>query len=152
MAANVNLRISREIMDIQFEGKTAVVTGGGSGIGRAISKKIAASGAHVCLLEYDEESGRAVCDEIKEAGGRGSFYQCDVSDQGEVHGVFDKIAEDRPQVDILINNAGVAHIGNVEDTSEQDFDRIYSVNVKGVYNCIHATIGRMVEQGGGGIL
>ena len=139
-------------MDIQFDGKTVVVTGGGSGIGRAISKKFAASGAHVCILEYDEESGRAVCDEIKEANGSCNFYRCDVSDQQQVHGVFDKIAEDWPQVDILINNAGVAHIGNVEDTSEQDFDRIYSVNVKGVYNCIHATIGRMVEQGGGVIL
>src|SRR5699024_4902074 len=152
MAENFNLKISRETMDIQYDGKTAVVTGGGSGIGRAISKKFTASGAYVCILEYDGEAGRAVRNEIKEAGGSCTFYRCDVSDQQEVHRVFDEISEERPQVDILINNAGVAHIGNVENTSEEDFDRIYSVNVKGVYNCIHAAIGRMVRQGGGVIL
>src|SRR5699024_9091156 len=139
-------------MDIRFDGKTAVVTGGGSGIGRAISKKFADSGAHVCILEYDEESGRAVCDEISEAGGACSFYRCDVSDQQEVHRVFEEISEERPQVNILINNAGVAHVGNVQHTTEEDFDRVYSVNVKGVYNCLHAVIDGMVAQGGGVIL
>ena len=75
-----------------------------------------------------------------------------MSDQQELHGVYDAITEDRPQVDILINNAGVAHVGNVQNTTEEDFDRIYKVNVKGVYNCIHAVIDGMVDRGGGVIL
>ncbi len=139
-------------MDIRFDGKTAVVTGGGSGIGRAISKKFADSGAFVCILDYDEEAGRAVCNEIEADDGACSFYRCDVSEQQQVYRVFNEITEERPQVDILINNAGVAHIGNVQNTSEEDFDRIYNVNVKGVYNCMHAAVDGMIAQGGGVIL
>jgi len=139
-------------MDIRFDKKTAVVTGGGSGIGRAISLKFAKAGAHVCILDYDDDAGQTVCDEIEEQGGEYSFYHCDVSNHQDVQQVFDEIAEDRMQVDILINNAGVAHVGNVRETSEEDFDRIYDVNVKGVYNCLHAAIDGMVDQGGGVIL
>ncbi|SHE97334.1 NAD(P)-dependent dehydrogenase, short-chain alcohol dehydrogenase family [Fodinibius roseus] len=139
-------------MDIRFDDKTAVVTGGGSGIGRAICSLFAESGAHVCILDYDKESGQAVCDEIKAGGHSCSFYFCDVGDQPEVHSTFDQLTSECAQVDILINNAGIAHVGNLENTAEEDFDRIYEVNVKGVYNCMHAVIKQMVEQGGGVIL
>lgn len=139
-------------MDIRFDNKTAVVTGGGSGIGRAICSLFAESGAHVCILDYDKEAGQSVCDEIEAGGQSCSFYFCDVGDQQEVHNTFDQLKSEHAQVDILINNAGIAHVGNLENTAEEDFDRIYEVNVKGVYNCMHAVIEQMVEQGGGVIL
>lgn len=139
-------------MDIRFENKTAVVTGGGSGIGRAISSLFAESGAYVCILDYDKEAGQSACDEIEAGGHPCGFYFCDVADQQQVHSTFDQIKSKHPQVDILINNAGIAHVGNLENTTEEDFNRIYRVNVKGVYNCMHAVIEPMVEQGGGVIL
>lgn len=139
-------------MDIRFKNKTAVVTGGGSGIGRAISKIFAESGAHVCILDYDKEAGQSVCEEIKDKRQACSFYFCDVGDQQQVDNTFNKIINDHSLVDILINNAGIAHVGNLQDTTEEDFDRIYEVNVKGVYNCMRAVIDQMVEQDGGVIL
>ncbi|SMO54384.1 SDR family NAD(P)-dependent oxidoreductase [Fodinibius sediminis] len=139
-------------MDIRFEGKTAVVTGGGSGIGRSIALQFAESGAEVCIVDYDEEAGQSVTDEIRGRGQSCRFYACDVSDQQEVHQVFEEIAGDHSTTDILINNAGIAHVGNLQHTSEEDFDRVYEVNVKGVYNCMHAVIDQMLDQGGGVIL
>ena|SRR5690625_3548752 len=139
-------------MDIIFDNKTAVVTGAASGIGRAISGMFAASGAHVCILDYDKEAGRSVCEEIEARGQSCSFYFCDVANQRDVHRTFEEIASDRSRIDILVNNAGIAHVGKLQDTSEEEFDRVYEVNVKGVYNCMHAVIGQMVEQSGGVIL
>lgn len=139
-------------MDIRFDDKTAIVTGGGSGIGRAISKQFAESGAHVCILDYDENAGEAVCEEIRQQEQACGFYHCDVGDQQQVRLVVEEIVADHSKIDILINNAGIAHVGNLQGTTEKDFDRIYRVNVKGVYNCMYAAIDPMVEQGGGVIL
>lgn len=139
-------------MEIRFKNKTAVITGGGSGIGRSISRLFADSGAYVCILDYDREAGESVCEEIEAKGQSCSFYFCDVADREDVGRAVGEITSDRSQVDILVNNAGIAHVGNLQETSEEDFDRIYEVNVKGVFNCMHAVIDQMVEQGGGVIL
>lgn len=139
-------------MTITFDNQTAIVTGGGSGIGRAISKQFAESGAHVCILDYDKDAGEAVCEEIRQQEQACSFYHCDVGDQQQVQAVFEEIGTDHHKIDILINNAGIAHVGNLQGTTEEDFDRIYRVNVKGVYNCMYAAVDPMVEQGGGVIL
>ena len=80
-----------------------------------------------------------------------SFNFCDVSDQAKVQNVFQSIVKDHP-VDILVNNAGIANIGKVENTTEDDLDRVYAVNIKGVYNCLHACISIMKSNGGGVIL
>lgn len=139
-------------MDIRFDNQTTVVTGGGSGIGESISRMFAESGAHVIILDYDKEAGQSVCEEIEAEGQSCSFFFCDVGDQQEVRNVFEKITDRYESIDILINNAGIAHVGNLEDTTEEDFDRVYEVNVKGVYNCMHAAIEPMVAQDGGVIL
>ncbi len=139
-------------MEIRFDDQTAVVTGGGSGIGEEISHKFAESGADVCILDYDKEAGQSVCNELKDKGYACSFFDCDVADQQQVIEAFGKITEQHQKVDILINNAGIAHVGNLQDTTVEDFDRIYDVNVKGDYNCMYASIDQMVEQGGGVIL
>ena len=139
-------------MSDRFTNKTVVVTGGGSGIGQGICGRFAADGAHIVVLELNEAGAAETVTQITGAGGAASVVACDVGDQAAVKCAFDQIWADRGRVDVLINNAGIAHIGTVETTTEDDMDRIYRVNVKGVYNCIHACIGRMVDAGGGVIL
>ncbi len=131
--------------------KTAVVTGAGSGIGRAIAETFAARGAMVHALDVDPDAAEKIAAGIRKAGGRAEARRCDVSDQADVDRCFAELLGAGP-VDVLVNNAGVSHIGTVESTTETDFDRLYRVNVKGVYNCTHAVIGAMKERNRGVIL
>jgi 2-keto-3-deoxy-L-fuconate dehydrogenase len=138
-------------MDFRLDGKVAVVTGAGSGIGRAIASKFAAHGASLRLLDINRKEAEAACQQISEAGGSATFQACDVTEQKEVNSKFEELFQ-REQIHILVNNAGVSHIGSVESTTEADFDRIFRVNVKGVYNCMHSCVGHMKSRGGGVIL
>ena len=131
--------------------KVAVITGGASGIGRAIARTFAAAGACVFVLDLDEAAAGAVVDEIVQDGGSAKAHPCDVSIQENVRVTFDRIFQDH-HVNILVNNAGISHIGNLETTPEPDFDRIYSVNVKGMYNCMLVSVGHMKANNGGVIL
>ena len=131
-----------------LKGKSAVITGGGSGIGRAISILFAQQGAHVHILELNAESGASVANEIITKNLQASVHSCDVSDQQKVVSLFNEIGK----IDILVNNAGVAHVGKADSTSADDFERIYNVNVKGAYNCLFAVIPLMKKNGGGAIL
>src|SRR5262245_18479399 len=105
--------------------RTTVITGGGSGIGRAIALRQAAAGDHVVLLELDERSGTETVDVICQAGGAAGLIACDVADTDSVRVAFDQLE----RVDALVNNAGIAHVGNVERTTPDDLDRLYRVNV-----------------------
>ncbi|MGD2217608.1 MAG: SDR family oxidoreductase [Gemmatimonadales bacterium] len=134
-----------------LSGKLAVVTGGASGIGRAIAQTFAARGAALHIVDLNGESAEATAREIVEAGGSAVAHRCDVADRAEVARVFEAITREG-RIDILVNNAGIAHVGNLERTTEEDLDRLYRVNVKGVYNCMLASIGSMKEHGGGVIL
>lgn len=134
-----------------LKGKLAIITGGASGIGKAISTTFAQQGAHIHILEFNKESGEQTVKEIKDAGGDANFYPCDVSNHKQVQEIIGAIANNH-NIDILVNNAGIAHVGNVENTEESDLDRVYNVNVKGIYNCIYATIPKMKAQGGGVII
>jgi NAD(P)-dependent dehydrogenase (short-subunit alcohol dehydrogenase family) len=129
-------------------GKQAVVTGGGSGIGRAVSLLLAKQGAEVTIADINEDQAHAVAEEIENTGGKASAGQADVSNQLEVAKLFGTL----PRLDILVNSAGVSHIGTAETTTETDFDRLYHVNVKGVYNCLHAAVPLMKKSLGGVIL
>jgi 2-keto-3-deoxy-L-fuconate dehydrogenase len=129
----------------------AVITGAGSGIGRAIAHKFAASGASVCLLDINRTHAETVAAEIARAGGTASAYECDVSDRASIGSTFHTMSQ-KGRVHILVNNAGVSHIGNVESTTEQDFDRVFRINVKGYFSCINAVIGVMKSAGSGVIL
>ena len=134
-----------------LDGKSAVVTGGGSGIGEAIASRFAASGALVSVLDVNQANAEAAAKKIQSAGGTATAYACDVSDQAAVKAQFEKIAAERG-LHILVNNAGVSHIGSLENTTEGDFDRIFKVNVKGFYNCLLASVAHMKANGGGVIL
>jgi len=127
--------------------KTALVTGGGSGIGRAISLALAGNGAEVIILDLNEERAMKVVDEIKAANGKAKGFKCDVSDHINVSSAFQSSTNSKP-IDILINNAGIAHIGNVGNTTAEDLDRIYNVNVKGIFNCLKEGVELMKSKGG----
>jgi NAD(P)-dependent dehydrogenase (short-subunit alcohol dehydrogenase family) len=129
----------------RFENKHAVVTGGGSGIGQAVALRLAAEGAHVHILELSPEAGEETAGRVRAEGGAARVIRCDVADAKSVHDAFEQIA----RVDLLINNAGIPHIGTVLTTTPADFDKVFAVNVKGVYHCLHFGVKKMLAAGGG---
>lgn len=133
-------------------GKTAVITGASKGIGKSIALLFAKQGADVHILDVDREAGNSVVEDINQENGSAYFYETNVASQEEILKVTDHIYSSHNRLNILVNNAGVAHIGKLEDTTEKDFDRIYNINVKGVYNCSFAAIDKMKKSGGGVIL
>ncbi len=135
-----------------LKGKNAIITGGGSGIGQAIATTFGKAGAQVRIIELKEEAGKATAETIEREGGTASAYVADVSKQKEVARVVNQIVEEDGKVDILVVCAGIAHVGTLGSTSEEDFDRIYSVNVKGVYNSMYAVIDQMEKQESGVII
>jgi 2-keto-3-deoxy-L-fuconate dehydrogenase len=138
-------------MDFRLDGKIAVVTGAGSGIGRAIALKFAARGCTLRILDINQQDAEATRQEIIAGRGSATRHVCDVTQQKEANSIFEELFRLGP-VHILINNAGVSHIGSVESTTEADFDRVFQVNVKGFYNCMRACAGHMKTHGGGVIL
>ena len=128
--------------------RIAVITGGGSGIGRAMGLLFAKQGATVHIIEQHADNADATGDEIKTAGGRVFVHLCNVAKKKEVAATFNKIGSHH----ILVNNAGIAHIGKADNTNEEDFDKVMSINVKGSYNCVFASIPHLRKAGGGCIL
>lgn len=139
-------------MEIRLDQKTAIITGGGSGIGAAISQAFASAGANVFLLDLEEEKATTTLNQIQQSGGKAHFVQADVSQQSEMIAAAKTVLKETGRIDILVNNAGIAHIGKLGTTDEADFDRIYQVNVKGVYNGMYAVVEQMKKQGSGVIL
>ena len=131
-----------------LKNKKAVITGAGSGIGKAIALLLAQHGAQVHLIDVNEQQGNSTIAEIKQNGGIAMLHICDVSNQQAVLNTFKNIGP----INILVNNAGIAHIGKADTTSEIDFDRVINVIVKGTYNCVFAAIPQLRANGGGAIL
>jgi 2-keto-3-deoxy-L-fuconate dehydrogenase len=135
--------------NFNLEGKVALITGGGSGIGRSIALLFAKAGANVVIIDQNKQSALSVVNEVTGNEGSAKYIICDISKIDEIESAIESL---QTNIDILVNNAGIAHIGTVESTTEEDFDRLYDVNVKGTFNCIKTVIGRMLLQGGGVIL
>lgn len=127
-------------------GKTAIVTGAGSGIGQAIAALFAARGARVGLLDVGDVGATMAL--VRESGGVAVPVRCDVTRQADVARAFDEVRAGYGELDVLVNSAGVAHVGTIEQTTEEDLDRVYSVNVKGVYNCLKLGVAAMKGRGG----
>jgi NAD(P)-dependent dehydrogenase (short-subunit alcohol dehydrogenase family) len=134
-------------MKFSLKNKVAIVTGGGSGIGKTIALTFAKQGAKVHVLDFNIEAAQTTISEISEAGANAEAHQCDVASQKSVNAIISKITS-KEQIDILINNAGIAHVGNIEAVEEHDLDRLYQVNIKGVYNCIKASINSLKQTKG----
>jgi 2-keto-3-deoxy-L-fuconate dehydrogenase len=134
-------------MMFSLQHKHAVVTGAGSGIGRAVAMLLARQGAQVTIVDINQGQADEVVKEIEGEGRKATAGVADVSEQQQVGALFAGLLE----LDILVNSAGVSHIGTAESTSEADFDRLYKVNVKGVYNCLHAAI-PVMKRGKGGVI
>jgi 2-keto-3-deoxy-L-fuconate dehydrogenase len=103
------------------------------------------------VLDIDEDAAKKVASEIASSGGNAKAYRCDVSQRDSVESAFNEVFQEG-RVHILVNNAGISHVGNLESTPEADFDRVFSVNVKGMYNCMQACAAHMKANGGGIIL
>ncbi len=138
-------------MTKKLENKIALVTGGGSGIGQSICLRLAAEGAQVVVVDLDRDAANRTVAQISQQQGVSFAYACDVANSTITQQVFEEIQQQH-SLDILINNAGIAHIGNIENTTESDLDRLYSVNVKGIYNAIAATIANLKQKNGAVIL
>jgi len=134
-----------------LKNKSAIITGGGSGIGKAIAETFSQQGAHVHILDYDLQSASKAVQAIKTKGFLATAYYCDVANFQQVSDIISNISS-HTSVDILINNAGVAHVGNIETCEEEDLDRLYNINIKGVFNCTKACISLMKTQNSGVIL
>lgn len=132
----------------RLDQKTAIITGGGSGIGKAISILFAKQGADIYILDIDETQGKKVVNEIILAGGIAAYRTCNISDQAAVKKAVVDIVDMSGAIHILVNNAGIAHIGDAENTHESDFERLMQVNIKGAYNCLHEVIPYMKKTGG----
>ncbi|MFZ0733078.1 MAG: SDR family oxidoreductase [Candidatus Sulfotelmatobacter sp.] len=141
----------RSAADFRLDGKVAIVTGAGSGIGQAIALRFASHGAAIRVVDVNEDAAGATSEQIHKSGGNASVHRCDVTDQAQVLAAFSEFFRNQ-RIHILVNNAGISHIGTVESTTEADFDRLLRVNVKGFYNCMHAIVGHMRDHGGGIIL
>lgn len=128
--------------------KSAVITGAGSGIGKAIALLFAKQGAQIHIIEFNKESAEKTVAEIVGLGGKAKAHICDVSNQSEMLAVFENIGP----LDILVNNAGIAHVGNLEKTSTEDFERVFRVNVQGAYNAMYGAVPKMKLKGKGVIL
>lgn len=137
--------------NFRLDGKVAIITGGGSGIGQAIATRFAANGAAVRIADINPKQAEATAKQIADAGGHATVHACDVTDQRQVRETFQQMFA-KERIHILVNNAGISHIGTVESTTEEDFDRLFRVNVKGIYNGVHECIGHMKANGGGVIL
>ena len=134
-------------MKFSLKNKVAVITGGGRGIGKSIAKVFAQQGAAVYILDLDENARSAV-QEIEDEENQARWLNCDISSMQNVSKAIDQIIHEAGSIDILINNAGIAQIGNIEATSEEDFEKVLQVNVKGVYHCSAAVIPIMKKKGG----
>ena len=133
---------------LDLNNKTSIITGGGSGIGKAISTLFAKQGSDIYILDVDEPGARATVEEINSAKGRATFIKCNVASAEDTSAAINNIVAERSTIDIIVNNAGIAHVGTIETTNESDFERLFAVNVKGMFHVAKAAIPFMKEKGG----
>jgi 3-oxoacyl-[acyl-carrier protein] reductase len=133
-------------------GKTAIITGGSRGIGRTTARRFVDEGASVVLADVNDEQGREAVQALEDAGGSARFVQTDVTDTEQVQALVDAALDAFGAIDVLVNNAGITRDATLKKMSEEAFDQVVDVNLKGVFNTTKAVVPHMVENGGGCIL
>lgn len=136
----------------RLDQKVAIITGAASGIGQAIAQVFARQGARVCVADINLQKAQQVVQDIISEGHQAYAYPMDVTDANAVQAQVKHIYADHGAIHILVNSAGIAHIGKLENTSVEDFDRVYAVNVKGSFLCMQAVLPIMKQQQYGVIL
>lgn len=136
----------------RLENKTAFITGAGSGIGRSIAQVYAAAGAAVWVADINLDSANDTAKLIQDDSGNAHAVQCDVTQPASIEAAVQAVLNTSPQIDVLVNNAGVGFVGNIENTPDADFDRLMNVNVKGVFNVTKAVLPHMLERKQGVII
>ncbi len=129
-----------------LNGKTALVTGAASGIGESIARSLAGAGAFIYVADLDADNGRRVAAEIERSGGSADLIKLNVAEREECRGAADKIRSDGRALDILVNNAGVGHVGTILQTTDDDLERLFAVNVRGLFDLTKAFIPEMIER------
>ena len=132
----------------RLDEKVALVTGAGSGIGEAIALCFARQGASVWVVDRDAPRGAATVGAIRAAGGKAEFECADVSDAAAVLALASRL----PVLDVLVNNAGIGHVGSLRGTTAADLDRLYAVNVRGPFNCCKAFVPAMLGRRRGSVI
>lgn len=135
-----------------LHGKTALVTGAASGIGEAIAEVLANAGAFVYLADINEDAGTGTAKRLIETGMSVSFVRMNVTDEAACRDIADLVLEQRGRLDILVNNAGIGHVGTILETDADDLDRLYSVNVRGIFSLTKAFLPQMIEREGGVVI
>jgi 2-keto-3-deoxy-L-fuconate dehydrogenase len=141
----------RGVSGFRLNNKVALVTGGASGIGQAIALCFAEHGASIRIVDLNGEAAQEMAGRIQQLGGNATAHQCDLADGEKTKAAFKSIL-DLSRVDILVNSAGVSHVGRLDTTGDEDFERVFRVNVLGTHHAMRETIGAMVAQGGGVIV
>ncbi len=132
-----------------MKNKTILITGGASGIGLALVEKFTTEGSNVYFIDSNGLLGRQVAKEFQEKGKSVTFLEVDIREESQVQDAIQSIPS---KLDVLINNAGISHIGNLASTSLADFERLFAVNVSGMFLCSQAALPKLIEDGGGSIL
>lgn len=137
---------------MRLKGRVAIITGGARGIGKAIALALVREGAKIAIVDFDKEGAFALKDQIEKEQGQAIAIPCDVSKSSEVKAMVDQVKKVFNRIDILVNNAGIIRRGTIETITEEDWDRVIEVNLKGTFNCSKAVVETMKQQGYGKIL
>jgi 2-keto-3-deoxy-L-fuconate dehydrogenase len=136
----------------RLDNKITLITGAGSGIGAAIAQTFAAAGASVLVADRDQAAGEKTVSEIKQAGGQAGFVLLDIAREDDCQRVSAEVLQTHGRLDVLVNNAGIGHVGTILQTEGTDLDRLYAVNVRGAFNLCKAFLPAMLERKSGNII
>ena len=137
---------------MRLNDKVCLITGAGSGIGQASARLFAREGARVVVADIDEAAATRTADSIRKDGGSAIVRRVDVTDEAQTRAVTASVIDELGRIDVLFNNAGIAGVGNVEETSAELFDRVMAVNVRGVFLMSRAVVPHMIEQRSGSVI
>jgi NAD(P)-dependent dehydrogenase (short-subunit alcohol dehydrogenase family) len=137
---------------VSLEGRVAIVTGGGMGIGEGIARELAAAGAAVVVSDVNDDAGEKTASELKEAGAKAAYVHCDTSKEDEVKALIEAAVQEFGKLDLMVNNAGLGIFKSVTEATVEEFDRAIAVNLRGPFLCMKHAAAPMREAGGGSII